>query len=101
MTAPLGRVARDLDELAAGLGGGLAAVDPGPGAFGADLPGRLGVLGRDLHARWSAEVGERARTVDALAARLTDTAATLRTAGGGYAGAEDDSARRSGEVGGA
>ncbi|MEV0713479.1 hypothetical protein [Asanoa sp. NPDC050611] len=124
MTSPLEAVARRLDELATDLIGGSAAgaasggatlagtdrrpasaglrtgVDLAPAAFGGDLPGRLGTLGRELYARWSGELAEHDRAAGALAARLTDTAATLRSAGGGYAGVEDEAVRRGNEAGG-
>ncbi|GAA1845736.1 hypothetical protein [Asanoa iriomotensis] len=95
----LSSAARRLDEAAADLGDP-AFVDVGPAAFGADLPGRLGVLGRELHERWSSSLFEGSRSATALAARLTDAAAALRTAGGGYATVEDDAARRTTEAGG-
>ncbi len=98
MTAPLSRTAAHLDDLAVHLGGWRSA-DPGAAAFGADLPGGLGALGRELHERWATEVSERARTGAALAARLTETAATLRTAGGGYTSTEGDAARRTTQAG--
>ncbi|WP_089252538.1 hypothetical protein [Asanoa hainanensis] len=94
MTSPLGPAAARLDALAVHLGGSPAAFDPGPRAFGADLPGRLGELGRELHGRWSAELSAGADTAAMLAARLTETATTLRAASSGYAGVEDDAARR-------
>ncbi|MEV4533220.1 hypothetical protein AB0J82_05245 [Asanoa sp. NPDC049518] len=99
MTSPLGPAAARLDDLAVHLGGWSTAADPGPGAFGGDLPGRLGELGRELHGRWSAALSDRGDTAATLAARLTDTAATLRTARGGYADTEGDAARRTTQAG--
>ena len=99
MTSPLRDLAARLDEAAVHLGG-WSPVDPGPAAFGATLPGRLGELGRDLHGRWAADVSDSSHLADALADRLTATADLLRTAGSGYAGVEDDAARRTTEAGG-
>lgn len=98
MTSPLGRTAAHLDDLAVHFGG-WPAVDPGAAVFGADLPGRLGSLGRELHGRWATEMSERAGTAAALAGRLTETAATLRIAGGGYTSTEGDAARRTTQAG--
>ena len=98
MTAPLSRTATHLDDLAVHLGG-WGSVDPGAAVFGADLPGCLGALGRELHGRWATEVSERSGTAAALAGRLTETAATLRTAGGGYTSTEGDAARRTTQAG--
>ncbi|GIF65463.1 hypothetical protein Ais01nite_34980 [Asanoa ishikariensis] len=96
--SPLRPTAAHLDDLAVHLGG-WSSADPGPRVFGADLPGRLGELGRELHGRWSGELSARTDTATTLAGRLTETAATLRTAGSGYAGAEDDATRRATQAG--
>ncbi|MEV4620924.1 hypothetical protein AB0J74_19720 [Asanoa sp. NPDC049573] len=98
MTSPLSAAARGL-EAAAGELVGLTPVDPGPAAFGAGVPGALGALAGELHARWAGELVARERSSAALAARLTETASTLRAAGGGYAGAEGSSARRATSAG--
>ena len=98
MTSPLSGTARRLESAAAQLGV-LADLDPGASAFGAAVPGALGALGRELHARWHGELAEHARSAAALAGRMTETAATLHTAGGGYAGAEGSSAQRSTRTG--
>ena len=68
---------------------GLADVDPGAGAFGADAPGRLGAVGRLLHLRWSAALTSRTREAAAHGARLADTAETLRDVAERYQDNED------------
>jgi hypothetical protein len=98
VTSPLSGAGRRLEAAAAELGG-LADLDPGAAAFGAAVPGSLGALGRELHGRWQGELAEHARLAAALAARTTATAATLRSAGGGYAGVEGSSAQRSSRAG--
>jgi hypothetical protein len=67
----------------------LSRVGPGPAAFGGDGSGRLGDLGRALHARWSAGLAAREREAIATGARLTDLAGALRIAAAGYRTAED------------
>jgi hypothetical protein len=98
MTSPLSGTARHLESAAAELGG-LAGLDPGASEFGAGVPGALGALGRELHARWQGEVAEHARSAARLAARMTETAATLHAAGGAYSGVEGSSAQRSSRAG--
>ena len=71
----------------------LAGLDPGAGAFAAAAPGRLGELGRALHVQWGAALAGRDREAGAVAARLAETATTLRTVRAGYA-VGDDAARR-------
>ncbi|MDG4821554.1 hypothetical protein O7635_06750 [Asanoa sp. WMMD1127] len=83
----------------AGLRGAVAG-ELGPTAFGGNLPGALGALGRSLHGRWEAAEFDHARAAASLAARLTETAAALRSAGAGYAGVEESTARRASEAGG-
>jgi hypothetical protein len=100
VSAPLGFAASRLDAAAVHLGGWSGDTDPGPAAFGAGLPGRLGELGRELHTQWSTQVASQGRTAAALADRLSNAAATLRTASGGYATAEDTAAHRATEAGG-
>jgi hypothetical protein len=95
---PLSRAAGQLDEAAAHLAGP-ADLDPGAASFGAGVPGRFGALGREAHARLAAELADHARVAASLRDRLAGTAATLRTAGGGYADAEGSSARRSTQAG--
>lgn len=75
----------------------LVGCDPGPGAFGAHAPGRLGELGRELHARCAAALTARAREAAAHGARLADTAAALRLASAGYRDAERSARERHGE----
>jgi hypothetical protein len=72
----------------------LSRVGPGPVAFGGDGPGRLGELGRALHARWAGALAAREREATAAGARLTDLAGALRTAAAGYRAAEDSAHRR-------
>jgi hypothetical protein len=94
----------EIDELAvrvgalgdevSGAASGLARSDPGPAAFAGDATGRLGELGRVLHARWAAALAAREREAAAAGARLTDLAGALRTAVDGYRGVEDAAHRR-------
>jgi hypothetical protein len=94
----------EIDELAIRVGAlgdevsGAASLlsrsDPGPAAFGGDATGRLGELGRALHARWGAALAAREREAAAAGARLTDLAGALRTAADGYRGVEDAARRR-------
>jgi hypothetical protein len=78
-----------LSEAAAGV----AAADPGPRAFGADHPGRLGELGRALHQHWQRALDTRAREAAAHGARLDEAADLLARVVVGYADI-DESARR-------
>jgi hypothetical protein len=75
-----------------------AALDPGPRAFGADGPGALGALGRDLHALVQRALEARAREAAAHAARLIVAADAVARAGGGYAEVDDASRSRHPEV---
>jgi hypothetical protein len=94
----------EIDELAArvdSLGAevsaaaaGLGRIDPGPAAFAGDGAGRLGELGRAMHAQWGAALAAREREAAAAGARLTDLAGALRTAATGYRDVEDAAHRR-------
>jgi hypothetical protein len=94
----------EIDELAARIGAlgdevsgaasRLARSDPGPAAFAGDASGRLGELGRALHARFVAALGAREREAAAAGARVTDLAGALRTAAAGYRDVEDAAQRR-------
>ena len=77
----------------------IGLVQPGPAAFGADAPGRLGELGRDLHGAWSAALAAREREAAGHGARLTDLAGNLRQAAEGYRRVEDAAHRRHRAVG--
>jgi hypothetical protein len=92
MSAELTAAVAALREAAAELTGAsarLGGYDPGARGFGADGPGGLGQLGRDLHRFWSAGLDARAREAAAHGARLDDLAGTLALAGSGYATTED------------
>lgn len=69
-------------------GGALAGLDPGPAAFGADVPGRFGELGAALHALWIESIVARSREAAAAGARLADAGEALRTAAVSYAETE-------------
>jgi hypothetical protein len=73
---------------------GLDGLDEGAGTFAADAPGRVGELGRRLHAQWAAALAARAREAAVAGARLAETASTLRIVGAGYADADAEAARR-------
>ena len=83
-----------LGDEVSGVAGPLSRTDPGPAAFGSDAPGRLGELGRALHARFGEALAAREREAAAAAARLADLAGALRTAAGGYRDVEDAASRR-------
>jgi len=82
------RIDRAGDVLAA-AGARLADLTPPAADFGADAPGRLGELGRDLHALAATALAARSREAVAHGARLGDTAQMLHWVGENYAGAED------------
>lgn len=92
----IGALGDDVSAAAARLG----RTDPGPAAFAGDGPGRLGELGRALHARWSAALAAREREASAAGARLTDLAGALRTAADGYRDVEDAARQRHQRAGG-
>ena len=77
--------------------GALARLDSGGALF--SVPGRLGSVGRSVHARVSDLVAAHARSAAGLAARLSEASVSLRTATGGYAGADSSSARRTNDAG--
>jgi hypothetical protein len=87
------RVTSVADEVA-GTAARLGLADPGVRAFGADLPGSLGELARDLHAKWSAALGAREREAAGHGARLTDLAGALSMAAEGYHEAEHGAQQR-------
>ena len=87
------RIAALGDELS-GASGALSRTDPGPAAFGGAAPGRLGELGRALHARTAGALAARDREAAAAGARLADLAGSLRTAAAGYRDVEDAARRR-------
>jgi hypothetical protein len=81
-------------EVLTAAGTGLADLAPPAGGFGATAPGRLGELGRDLHAQAVAALAARSREAAAHGARLSDTAQLLRWVGANYAEAEDAARER-------
>jgi hypothetical protein len=91
------RVAAAAEEVA-GAGSSLGRHEPGAGAFGGGIPGRLGELGRDLHRTWGAALAAREREAAGHGARLTDLAGALRSAADGYRQVEDGARRRHGTV---
>jgi len=92
--AALRRTAEDLGD----AGARTAALDPGARALGADGPGALGALGRDLHALVGRALEARAREAAAHAARMIVAADAVVRAGGGYAEVDESSRSRQPEV---
>jgi hypothetical protein len=93
----LHRLAGRLDAAGAALAvatGRLSGLHQHPAAFGADAPGRIGDVGRTLHARWTAALCAREREGRRAAARLADTAVAVRGAAEAYAHADADARRR-------
>jgi len=87
------RALRSAGALSSEAAAGVNAVDPGPRAFGADGPGRLGELGRALHQHWQRALDARAREAAAHGARLDEAADLLLRVAADYADI-DESARR-------
>lgn len=101
-TDPTTAAARRLTDEAARLDAAahaLATADPGSTTFGAAAPGRLGELGRALHAQWQADIADRSRTAATLANRLAEAARSLQAAASSYDGAESTATRQSQQVG--
>ncbi len=73
-----------------GAAAALPRADPGGGPFGADGPGRLGDLGRDLHRGYLVAVEARAREAAAHGARLSAVADAVARAAAGYAAADGE-----------
>lgn len=99
----LDEVARRLEtasETLAGAHGVFEQISPAARAFGADAPGQLGALGRQLFAGWCAAVLTREREAKDHAARLVETAQGVRLAAHGYRGTEDDLRAAQDRVGG-
>ena len=82
-----------LDAASDTLAGAGAAFDRMLGArsFGADAPGRLGELGRQLHAGWAEAAHARQREAVVHADRLAEIAAAVRSASATYRDTDDDS----------
>ncbi|SDZ35223.1 hypothetical protein SAMN05444365_11117 [Micromonospora pattaloongensis] len=84
-----------LDDAAATLAGAARAIvdlAPPASAVGCNAPGRLGEVGRALHATAVTAATARGREAEVLAARLADAATGLRAVADGYA--ETDAAAR-------
>jgi hypothetical protein len=92
--AALRDVGRSVTEVGAGLGAG----DPGARAFGADGPGALGELGRELHRQWQRAFDARVREAAAHGARLDDLADRVARVLTGYADIDEGAARAQPEV---
>ncbi|HEX6500406.1 MAG TPA: hypothetical protein VF054_15455 [Micromonosporaceae bacterium] len=67
----------------------LGRLDPGARSFGGDGPGRLGELGRALHAVFATALDAREREAAAHGARLADVASALRLVTAGYRDVDD------------
>ena len=89
---------RSTADLLSTTGRELSAVDPGPAAFGAGGPGRLGELGRDFYLHWQRTLDARGREATAHAARLQDLADLAGRAAGGFREAEQNAHRGQPEV---
>jgi len=89
---------RSTADLLSTTGRELSATDPGPAAFGAGGPGRLGELGRDLYLHWQRTLDARGREATATAARLQDLADLAGRAAGGFREAEQNAHRGQPEV---
>jgi hypothetical protein len=97
---PVPHAASRLDAAASRLAAAsaaLARLDSGGAGF--EVPGRLGAVGRSAHARVADLVAAHARSAAGLAARMSEASVSLRTATGGYAGAESSAARRTNDAG--
>jgi hypothetical protein len=81
-------------ESVADAGAALEGLALDPPGFAAEGPGRLGELGRSLHAQWSAALAARFREAAAAGARLEDTAQAIRVIATGYHEADEAAARR-------
>ncbi|HET8641837.1 MAG TPA: hypothetical protein VFM37_07855 [Pseudonocardiaceae bacterium] len=81
-------------QVLAGASVRVSDLVPPPAAFGADAPGRLGELGRALHAQVAAALAARSREAAAHGARLGDVAEMLRWVGASYAEAEESAQLR-------
>jgi hypothetical protein len=77
-----------------GASGTLGGLGGGPAGFGADAPGRLGELGRELFGQWDQALAARSREAAAAGARLADAAQALRLIAGGYADVDEGARRR-------
>jgi hypothetical protein len=64
------------------------------GTFGADDAGLPGRLGRELHAHWAAVLRARSREAASAAARLSETARSVRTTRQAYAETDELVSRR-------
>jgi hypothetical protein len=86
----LHRLADTLDDAATAVTAAATSIDGqgGPALLGGDSPGRVGDIGRQLQALWTAALCARRGEADRLGAELTDTADALRRAAGSYAAAD-------------
>jgi hypothetical protein len=66
------------------VGQRVPTVDPGARAFGADGPGRLGDVGRELYVQWQRALDARAREAQEHAARVHELASLVARAVGGF-----------------
>lgn len=89
---------REVGGMLADAGGRLGGCDPGPRAFGADGPGRLGELGRALHQQWQRALDARSREAAAHGARLEDAADLVVRVAAEYAEIDQSASRAQPEV---
>ncbi|ASW53262.1 hypothetical protein [Plantactinospora sp. KBS50] len=88
------RLAQEATRLTEAVAGLHSAAGLAPAALAADAPGRLGELGRAVHARWTAALDARVREAHAVAADLATTADAVRDAAHGYAGTDHAARQR-------
>jgi hypothetical protein len=90
VAAALRMAGEELSTASAALG----ELAPEAPAFGVDAPGRLGELGRALHATCVAALTARGREATALGARLSDSAYLVQAVAAGYRDVEQAAHRR-------
>jgi hypothetical protein len=76
----------------------LSLTDPGPAAFGADGPGRLGEFGQQAYGQWGAATEARVREAHAHAARAHELAEVIGRAAGGLGDADSAAGRATREL---
>jgi hypothetical protein len=74
----------------------LAGLDPGRVAFGGEAGGRMGEIGRALHAQLTAAIGARSNEAAAASAGVAETAQALHQAAAAYVDADTAARRRLG-----
>jgi hypothetical protein len=75
---------------------GLHGLSEAAQAFGGDAPGRIGDLGRQVHAQWTTACSSRVAEAERAAGRLADLAVGLRFVADSYGAVDADAAGRLG-----